>query len=483
MLTSPVNQYQPQVLLLAPKQGEDLNTLSMMAQFLEMGVAVELDENWRLPTEPPRDLSAYRACVLPDTAENELDKELTKYVEAGGFVPYFRYFPTQYGGGMSGVHHFFESFGRDAYFFHCANVVLEAGFDLPDQDFREVLQQRDAQNMLDEVREPYVDKYSKQEGPWSSWGDPQYTQFLTCFESAMRLDDPQWLEVVTRCLQRLNDTVPHYLENHVSYQEIKRPDVVQCHAAIMAEVLMTYGHQLGRDDFVETGIKLARFYVDHGTVHDGYFHEAYHRQVWSENLYSGPALFGLGRFLNDPKYHELALSTMRLIAENNLQPDGLWRHWSDSIHRHSLIWSRGNSWPVTWMTRSILIIEDKACEASQYLLGLIRKTFEGLRQHQDLETGLWRLVVDDPHTRIETSAVTQHLYCHAVLRSQGLIGDEYNDMFDEAYQGMKCMWYRGGLAGNCRGTASGNDHYYRTRPIGYYDKTLFPYLFADRLAQ
>ena len=42
-----------------------------------------------------------------------------------------------------------------------------------------------------------------------------------------------------------------------------------------------------------------------------------------------------------------------------------------------------------------------------------------------------------------------------------------------AFEGLKRLYYRGGTAAACRGTGSGPAQYYRTRPIGYYEMSLF----------
>jgi hypothetical protein len=67
------------------------------------------------------------------------------------------------------------------------------------------------------------------------------------------------------------------------------------------------------------------------------------------------------------------------------------------------------------------------------------------------------------------------------LRRMGVASDDDNALFDRAFVGMKRLYYRGGVASNCRGTATGVDTYYRTRPMGYYDCSLFAATMAPRL--
>ena len=53
------SSYDPELLLLAPEtDGASDNTLSLVSQFLEMGVSIELNEEGKLPTRPPKPLSA-----------------------------------------------------------------------------------------------------------------------------------------------------------------------------------------------------------------------------------------------------------------------------------------------------------------------------------------------------------------------------------------------------------------------------------------
>src|SRR5881628_2625276 len=117
-LDSPVGQYKPELLLLAPEKGEDANTLSLVSQFLELGVPFELDANWRLPTAPPKDLSSYRACLFPESSRERYDSELNAFYKKGGFLGYFKYYPVDTPAATSREQRFMQTHGRDLYFFH-----------------------------------------------------------------------------------------------------------------------------------------------------------------------------------------------------------------------------------------------------------------------------------------------------------------------------------------------------------------------------
>src|SRR3989442_413336 len=127
VLTSPVGQYRPEVLILAPEENPlDANLLSLVSQLLEMGIAFELDENWCVPTHPPKDLSAYKSCIFPETAKTKYDKDLDAYYEGGGFLTFDKYYPTATQISRSGftgstAAYLNVAWGRDLYFYSLAS--------------------------------------------------------------------------------------------------------------------------------------------------------------------------------------------------------------------------------------------------------------------------------------------------------------------------------------------------------------------------
>ena len=121
-------------------------------------------------------------------------------------------------------------------------------------------------------------------------------------------------------------------------------------------------------------------------------------------------------------------------------------------------------------------------EAARFMRATLARTEAGLARHQD-RGGIWRLVVDEPATRLETSAASALVYCHDRLRELGAVDGRRDALFERAFAGLKRLHYRGGLAASCRGTATGAAEYYRTRPLGYYDLGLFAATLAPHLGQ
>ena len=189
-LASPVGQYEPELLLLAPKTGDDPNTLSLVAQFLELGVKLELDAQWRVPTAPPRKLSQYKGCLFPETARAKYDKALDDFYRRGGYLAWCKYYPI--GRGTGGVHHFFESYGRDVYFWTIANVMLEGGLTTHDRAFVRTLEQRPVKTMIAECRAAFFAQHgARQIETWRNWGDPAFTQLVASSVAADALHDAE----------------------------------------------------------------------------------------------------------------------------------------------------------------------------------------------------------------------------------------------------------------------------------------------------
>lgn len=162
--------------MLAPPGGEDANTLSLVSQLLSLGVAFELDENWRLPTRPPRDLSQYKACLFPETARAEYDRELNAFYQDGGHLSGFKYYPVSPPGEPES---YLVRQARDAHFYNVANMILQGGLRCDHPDFARTLQRRTTASMTAECRQSFFNSYGERDpNARISYGDTTYTQLL-----------------------------------------------------------------------------------------------------------------------------------------------------------------------------------------------------------------------------------------------------------------------------------------------------------------
>jgi rhamnogalacturonyl hydrolase YesR len=469
-LESPVGHYKAELLLLAPDGGEDANTLSLVAQFLELGVPIELDENWRLPTTPPKDLSAYRACLFPDSSRQRYDSDLNLFYKNGGFLGYFKYYPAAGGAAAAREQYFMETHARDVYFFHMASVMIEGGLTVADPDFARVMRARSVRSMIGEYRRGFFKRFDRPEDRWTMFGDPGYTLLQCNFVLAQKLKDADWHRVVTQCLQRLYNSRDEMLSRRVSENQLDA--TADVYVAMMGALLIERGAELKNKSFVDAGIDLVRFFVSHSAWIDGALVEKWMRYMWSESMMHAFALYALARHTGDRAHRKAADATLRKVVEQTQDSSGLWHHWADSRGNKGAFWSRASQWPLLWMTQALLFVEPGS-ESADFMQQSIGKTFEALRKHQDPKHGIWHLVINEPDTRLESTASSAIVYCYDRLRELDRVDRKHQPMIERAFEGLKRLYYRGGTAAACRGTGSGPPQYYRTRPMGYFEMSLF----------
>ena len=481
-LHSPVGQYAPELLLLAPEGEDDLNTLSLVAQLLELGVPVELDENWRLPTAPPRDLSAYKACLFPATARTRYEADLNAFYRAGGYLSTYEWYPVA-GSGEPWAKGGGDKFGRDAVSYHVANTMLEGGLTIHQPDFVRTLERRAVSSMAAEYRRLFFHRHGgKPYERWTKWGDPAITMFLTSLVLADRLADREWIALTEFMLERVVATLEEALTGQYS-ETAALPDTAHLGHAMMGWLLLDRGYATGNTRFQDAGARLMRQFVDLGLVEDGVLRARYMHRFWCESVLPAPGLYWLARYTGDSSYAALGDALFRHGMRHNARPDGLWHHWSDSRGGSGptgACWSRGVYWVLLSLVQSLRAV-DPASESAALLRAECGRIFSGLAVHQDAAWGLWHLVVDEPETRIESTGSFGAVYSYDRLREMDAIDTRHGEMIDRAFVGLKRLYHAGGVGAACRGTATGVPEYYRTRQLGFYETGLYPATFAPRL--
>jgi len=477
-ITSPVSQYKPELLFLAPESGNDPNTLSFVAQLLDLGVAIELDKNWRLPTSPPTDLSPYKACCFPETAKAKYDKDLNAFHANGGFVPHYKYYPVEPADQRQSVPYFYRAYGRDVYFWTLANVMMESGLTTHSSDFVRTLEARPERSMIAEFRDSMFLQYDRSLERWSNWGDPGYTMLVSSFVLGETLKDTEWLRLANHCIQSLSDSSHLVIRKQIS--ETKLPNSADAYVPMMAGLLMERGVKSDNQEWIASGIEMANHFLSHCRILNGAVVVKWMRIMWSESMLTVPSLLWLARVTGDKKHVKAAANTARAVVKCTHHANGLWHHWGVKRGKKGAFWSRGTQWPLLWMTQALMAV-DLDSELAEFMRKEIVRTYDSLGKFQDRKRGIWHLVIDEPETRCESSASATIVYCYDRLREMGMISSKYGPMIDRAFLGLKRLYYHGGLASSCRGTGFGRvPEYYRTRPMGWYGNSLFVAAMATR---
>jgi hypothetical protein len=467
-IASPVGHYKPEVLVLAPDSGEDGNTLSLVSQMLELGIAFDLDENWRLPTAPPKDLSAYKACLFPDTAKARYDKDLNAFHRAGGFLPYFKYFPTDPSGAFAVDHcvNDFQYHGRDIFTFHMASMLVQADITCPHPDFGHALERRPHDSILADLRAQFFARMGQQLGkPWTIWKDPDYLYLYVNMIAATATGDVGWTKLLCSCLDSIAASCDTLLDPNKKISS-QLDNLVEGYVLIFGALLMHAGKRFDDQSYSKAGAKLAQFWFDHNSPTGKVDFTRVIGGYRGEDVFALDGLYWLATVTGDERPAQFADKIFDEVSQACQREDGIWAHWVDRKGRRYPPWCRTTFWALLGMTFGLQAVGPNSKRGAR-LLKSIRKTYEGLARHQDATTGLWRNVTDEPFTRIESSGTSGYIWFYDQLREMGHADARHQEMIEKAFVGLKGLCYRQGVGAFCRGTDYGPPEYYRSRPLGF----------------
>jgi hypothetical protein len=207
-----------------------------------------------------------------------------------------------------------------------------------------------------------------------------------------------------------------------------------------------------------------------GRPKDALTHTAMRRDsIWTEMLHMHSATFAsVSRVTGQKRYRDEIVRLIEHIHRYHLRPDGLLAHSTREGKPIAPAWARAQTHALYGLiyTLQALPADDPARAGIIELLDAVGR---GLMKHQDAATGLWRNVIDHPDARLESSGTTGIVFAYArAVREGWLPRDRYEAMLRKGWDGLRCLYWRGGLAANCRGSGVSLDlSYYLGRPQGW----------------
>lgn len=122
-------------------------------------------------------------------------------------------------------------------------------------------------------------------------------------------------------------------------------------------------------------------------------------RYWIDDMYMIPALqVQAWRATGEARFLDRAALTAELYLKRLQQPNGLFLHAEDS----PFYWGRGNGWFAAGLAELLSELPVDHPRRAAVLQGY-NKMMQGLLASQDVETGLWRQLIDQPDSWIETS--------------------------------------------------------------------------------
>jgi len=190
---------------------------------------------------------------------------------------------------------------------------------------------------------------------------------------------------------------------------------------------------------------------------------------WNEALHMqcGP-LAAIARATGNRRYLDEALRLIEHCGKYHLDPkDHLLFHATRAGRPASGKWGRGTTHALYGMLFTLEEMDAKD-GARGGVIDVIDRLGEGLQKVQDAETGLWRNETSVSFARVESSCTAGIVYAYGRCLCEGwLPRAKYAPMVLRGWDGLKRMYWRKGLAAQCRGTAIGPTSFYVSRPQGW----------------
>ena len=195
-------------------------------------------------------------------------------------------------------------------------------------------------------------------------------------------------------------------------------------------------------------------------------------QLWVDTLdMCCPVFSHAARIKGDPKLQAESVRQMDIFAKH-LQDakTGLFYHmWDErSGKRTPSYWARGNGW-IVMSYIEVLKHEKPKTPARKRLIAAFAKQLASIAPLQDRRSGLWRTVLDQRDTYLETSASAMFLFALAECRKQKFIDADYSETTRRAWAGLsKQIDARGRVIGVSAGTGPSGKSGYVARKAGTY---------------
>jgi hypothetical protein len=445
---------------------------SAAANLIEQGIHFTMDHQQTPLRQAPDDLSPYRAVMFDELAfhetiaDAERRRRLEGYARAGGFVFVL---PSSLRGEAVD-----KACADVLCLQHVHDIRIHAGLTSPHRRFIELQMARCDQDIFAALKADILHWLQNTR----SWGE--YTQ--NYWKSAMALIDAGFeelrqplIDAIRQTAEQMripihHDIVSGYFGTVWLREQTGEDQPLQRAKAMMDRVLI----QRPKFDDIATGTGFLDdpLGLEQLAVRGGrsmfYGNLTRRRTIWNELLHMhGPSLAALAAGTGDRRYLQQAIPLVNHIAERHVRCDNLLSHFSREGQPMGAAWARGHAHALYGLLYMLDYLEPQQPPFNR-VVELIDRVGQGLLVHQDRTTGLWRNVIDHPDARLESTGTNAFLCVYSrCVRKGWLPRQRYESMLEQAWRGLKRLYWRGGFAAHCRGTATGDLSYYLGRPQGW----------------
>lgn len=474
----------PQLLLVSGHGPDHRLMRSVVSQLLENGIWFKADENQQLPSQLPEQLKGYRAILLDEpaaeavVADEEQRRRLQAFARGGGFVfrmedpPEPDWTASGAAKDTSGSHlgHWIDLNTSH----RCNEVITHAGLTRfhPAMRARQLAIGED--RMLAELKARLVPRLDRA-WHWSEFALHEWKAAVALINAGHEDVRPLLIRGIERSAANVDPPLDHdrisgYFGLIWLAEQTGERKYIDQAREMVDEVLRRRPRHMGviaGHGFADDPLGLGDADSAEPRLHR-FAHTNRRDVVWTEFLhFHGPTFASLSRATGEKRYLDEAMQTVEHVRRYHLRPDGLLAHCTRHGRPVAAAWTRGQTHALYGL---LYMLEEMQPDQPEFktVLSLVEQVGEGLRGFQDPRTGLWRNVIDHPASRLESSGTTGIVCVYGRCVNEGWLDRErFEPMLRRAWEGLRSVYWRRGLAGNCRGTGTGDEAYYLARPQGW----------------
>ncbi len=456
-------------LAIVTQSPDDPIMVSLVSQFLENEVFFESGENQNLLPSLPADFNSYKAIAFDEPAFAAARGQLIDYASKDGFLlnmkPPRGVDPRDFNVVLMLDHLTFAQ---------AHDLILCAGLQRFHPGLRRVQLARTDQQLLAELKPRLLKSVSI----WEGWHEFN----LYYWKAALRLAEAGHAdarEALITGIRNAAKIIPSaltidYMSGYFGAvwlcdQTGERGPLERVIANVDEVIVRRPRHMslLTSCGFADDPLGLK----DKGNSLEAYYDSNWNTAreiIWTESmLMHGPTFAALARATGDQKYREEIEKLLSHLERCHVRKDGLLWHCTRGDQPGGGAWTRGQSHALQGL---LYVLDEFQPRDPLYerSVGLIRKVCRALLPHQDPQTGMWRNVINIPQARLEsTGTMIFTLVCARGINQGWLDRKEFEPAVRRAWDGIKTRYWRGRVAGSCRGTAGAvDDAYYLARPQG-----------------
>ncbi|NJN34849.1 MAG: glycosyl hydrolase [Saprospiraceae bacterium] len=180
-------------------------------------------------------------------------------------------------------------------------------------------------------------------------------------------------------------------------------------------------------------------------------------RIWIDDMYMITMIQAQAyRITKEVKYINRAAAEMVFYLKEIQRPNGLFFHAPDV----PFFWGRGNGWMAAGMTELLRVLPKNNQHYAE-IMGGYKKMMATLLQHQTAE-GMWRQLVDDPESWVETSSTGMFTFAFITgVKNGWLDAKTYSPAARKGWLALiKYLNTEGDIKDVCEGTNKKNDRPY-----------------------